>query len=358
MTKPRLFLSHTATETELAQLLKQHISRDFLGLLDIFVSSDGTTIRAGSDWFHEVSTALSQAKIEIVLCSHDSVRRPWVNFEAGAGWIRGIRVIPVCHLGLKPSDLPMPLSALESIDATKAGGLRKLYEAIAHELEMQAPAADFEMIATTIVELERTRKRRDGPVTNIEHPRILCAATNQWAEMDFHLDCAVLEKAFPTRVTVEPKITSSAVRRLLTTARWDIIHLVAAVNADTGELIFSQIDPRTYQPHSSVDEDKMAPEEFAALLSEAQTRLVVLATRNALLLAVEVGRATNMIGTNIEISGKAMALWAEVFYDLLARGYPLFRAYELTKASARAPMKLVRHDDVAFIAGSQATPAS
>lgn len=100
MAKSKLFISHISDESETAQVLKRHLAKDFLNLLDIFVSSDRKTIAAGSKWLDEVSFALRDAQIEIVLCSKESTARPWVNFEAGAGWIRGIRVIPVCHRGL------------------------------------------------------------------------------------------------------------------------------------------------------------------------------------------------------------------------------------------------------------------
>jgi hypothetical protein len=344
MPKPKLFISHISTEAELAQLLKQSISTDFLNLVEVFDSSDGTTIRAGSKWLDEVSGALAKAKIEIVLCSHESVRRPWVNFEAGAGWIRGIRVIPVCHLGMRPTDLPVPLSMLQALDASKGSGIRALYEAIAQELDMQAPTSDFEGIAANVEELNRRHN-------HIENPRILCAASEQWAAMDFELDIALLEKTFPASVKIERKITSLALRKMMTDEHFDIIHLVIAVHPDTGELLFSPVDLKSYESQVGIeDEDRMPPEEFAELVGESQTRLVVLATCNALLLAVEVGRVTNMIGTNIELSGRAIARWAEVFYDFLARGKSLYRAYDLTKASARAPMKLIRHRDVAFAA--------
>jgi len=54
MAKPRLFISHTSAEADFAQLLKHRIRKDFLGSVDIFVSSDGTTIEAGKPWLDEL----------------------------------------------------------------------------------------------------------------------------------------------------------------------------------------------------------------------------------------------------------------------------------------------------------------
>ena len=45
--KRSVFISHVHTETDIAQWLKAHLVRDFLGMLDIYVSSDRLTIEAG-----------------------------------------------------------------------------------------------------------------------------------------------------------------------------------------------------------------------------------------------------------------------------------------------------------------------
>ena len=104
MSRKRVFISHISSETELAQSLKKYLEKHFLGLLEIFVSSDRETIQAGSKWLEEVNEALKSADLQIILCSEESVGRPWVNFEAGAVWLRGIPVIPLCHSGLRPND--------------------------------------------------------------------------------------------------------------------------------------------------------------------------------------------------------------------------------------------------------------
>lgn len=85
--KLKIFISHISEEAELAKLLQEHIDRDFLGLLELFVSSDLASISAGSQWLQEIGRALKDAKIELLLCSKRSIQRPWINFEAGAAWV-------------------------------------------------------------------------------------------------------------------------------------------------------------------------------------------------------------------------------------------------------------------------------
>ena len=349
MSGKRVFISHISSETELAQNLKKHLEKHFLGLLDIFVSSDRATIPAGSKWLEEVDKALKSADLQVVLCSKESVGRPWVNFEAGAVWLRGIPVIPLCHSGLRPSDLPVPLAMLEGIECSQPEGLQKLYDAIAGELSVNVPEVDFPGLAAEFKELEKKYiQARQGP-ERIENPRILCAASEQYAEpnLGFQLDVAVLEKAFPKRVEIETKLTRKRLRDLLTNQRFDIVHLVLAVDPDNGDLIFSPIDFTTYKPATS-SPDRMSAEGFAALLVESNTRLVVLATCKALLLAVEVAHVANMAASDAIITGVQAAEWEECFYGLLAQGKPLFKAFDITKSQSSTRILAIRNKDAVF----------
>ena len=83
MTK-RAFISHITEEAGVAAKLKAALARDFLQMLDVFVSSDGESISAGDDWLKSIDNALQQSALMLILCSPSSIRRPWINFEAGA----------------------------------------------------------------------------------------------------------------------------------------------------------------------------------------------------------------------------------------------------------------------------------
>jgi hypothetical protein len=104
----RIFISHISEESETALRLKAALEADFLGMLDVVVSSDTDSIAAGEQWLASVDAALQEAAMLLILCSAASVARPWINFEAGAAWMRKIPLVPVCHAGLTPRDLPMP----------------------------------------------------------------------------------------------------------------------------------------------------------------------------------------------------------------------------------------------------------
>jgi hypothetical protein len=141
--KPLVFISHIGEEDQVAKALKELIEPHFLGLLDVFVSSDGGSIEMGQKWLDTVSAALKNCAIQIVVCSPKSVARPWVNFEAGAAWVREVPVIPLCHSGMTPSELPIPLSLLQAANLTDVDAMRLVIARLAKVLGSSAPKVDL-----------------------------------------------------------------------------------------------------------------------------------------------------------------------------------------------------------------------
>jgi hypothetical protein len=346
-----IFISHISDEGEIAQWLKTRLDADFLGGLDIFVSSDRSTIAAGRRWLDEVHKALKSADLQIILCSRASVGRPWVNFEAGAVWLRDIPVIPVCHSGLKPEALPVPLSMLEGISLSDGDGLAKLYDSVAAAMGLRTPAVNFDAIAADARVLEAKHEGTRGDIDVIPSPRILCAASAEYAQPEFRfdLDEGIVERYFPGKVLVERALTPARLRDLLTTNRFDIVHLVLPVWERTGHLIFDPVN------HQAVDIERaatMSPSAFAGLLQESQTRLVVLATCKALLLGVTVSRYANMAASDQDITGDEAAAWEECFYRLLAQGKSVFKAFDITQQQMATPIRPIHRKDVIFGGGT------
>ncbi len=155
MEKPTVFLSHINEEEILASLLKRSIESDFLGMIDVFVSSDGHSLEVGTKWLAALESALHCAAIQFILCSRTSVERQWINFEAGAGWVKGIPVIPICHTNLRPIELPVPLNMLQGIDARDPNGLKRVYGVLAKQLGSKCPEPDFCALAEKIKSFER-----------------------------------------------------------------------------------------------------------------------------------------------------------------------------------------------------------
>lgn len=154
MDKRLVFISHIAEEKEIALAFKDLIENSFLGMIEVFVSSDEDSIRMGQKWLDEISNALKMCAIEIILCSPKSIHRPWINFEAGAGWVRDISVIPLCHSGIEPSKLPMPLNLLQAAKANEISSLKLIFPVLAQAIGAKTPNADFSEFISRVIEFE------------------------------------------------------------------------------------------------------------------------------------------------------------------------------------------------------------
>jgi len=150
MSKPTIFLSHISEERALAVLFKEQIEKTFLGLVDVFVSSDAQSIPLGQNWLDSVTRGLRSCKAMLLLCSPASIKRPWINFEAGAGWARNIEVAPICHSGLRPVDLPLPMSLLQGLEAHDPTKIEQIFQLIAKQLGSSLPDVDASALAAKV----------------------------------------------------------------------------------------------------------------------------------------------------------------------------------------------------------------
>ena len=150
MSKLIVFLSHIHEEAALAQTVKAFIEDSFLGLADVFVSSDPRSVSFGQQWLARITESLRDCSVEVILCSPVSIERSWINFEAGAGWIRRIPVIPLCHSGLDRSALPVPLNLLQSANASDSQHVRGMLGTIAEALQSRVPGADIAVFVQAV----------------------------------------------------------------------------------------------------------------------------------------------------------------------------------------------------------------
>ena len=160
-----IFLSHIHEETALAELIKNALVDEFSGFVDIFVSSDGTSISAGSNFLKRIEDSLVRCVGAVYLISPVSVERNWISFELGAVWIRNIinlqsekpeiPTLPVCHSGMLLSSLPLPLNNLNAITASQSSELERAF------LSLQSAVGgsgnlktDFDDLASKVLEFE------------------------------------------------------------------------------------------------------------------------------------------------------------------------------------------------------------
>ncbi len=152
--KSLVFISHIFEEKDIAFLVKDFIEEAFLGMIDVFISSDKDSISLGQKWLNSITDSLKNCSIEIILCSPESIKRPWINFEAGAGWIRDIPVIPLCHSGIEPSNLPLPLNLLQAAKANEISNLNMLLPVLAQAIGSKNPSYDFTEFVKKVKDFE------------------------------------------------------------------------------------------------------------------------------------------------------------------------------------------------------------
>src|SRR5947209_226428 len=97
--KPVIFISHIHEDAGLANALQAFIAEAFLGFFEIFVSSDGASIRSGDNWSDAIEAALEKSELVLVLLSHEAAERRWIYFESGGAYFSRKRVIPICCRG-------------------------------------------------------------------------------------------------------------------------------------------------------------------------------------------------------------------------------------------------------------------
>lgn len=127
----KVFVSHISKEKKLAMVFKGWIETTFLGKISVFVSSDPQNIPLGNKWREDITSALDESKLLIILYSPISRNRPWISFEAGCGWIKRIPVIPICHSSLKLKQIGEPISSFQGIELDDKEFTDKFFAAIA-----------------------------------------------------------------------------------------------------------------------------------------------------------------------------------------------------------------------------------
>lgn len=161
-----VFLSHIHEERQLALIIKEALEDEFSGFVDIFVSSDGYSIPAGSHFLSRIEKGLKECSAALFLISPKSVNRNWINFELGAVWIRNkmdepihhpeIPAIPFCHSGMELSKLPQPINNLNAIQANTKDHLESAFRSIQAAVGGKGTLkTDFVILSNKIIEFEK-----------------------------------------------------------------------------------------------------------------------------------------------------------------------------------------------------------
>ena len=353
--KLSVFLSYRSVEARFADLLKQHLIHDFIGIVDVFLASDTTSIPAGSSWHAGILEGLNRADLHIVICSSFSVQCPWINYEAGAAAVRATPIVPLCHSGLLPRQLPVPLSEGQGGVITDAPTLQRVYSRIAELIGSAVPDIDFDKFArdfivveqqlADLMEQERLAASEAADAISavkqeaINRPRVICVTSPQFRDLGYANELSLVLGAFPDAIEHQFVLNSADLKNALMDGRQvHILHIAAFVCPRGGHIYFTPV--RLPLGDSAVeDPDLVTPETLVSLIDNAETRLVVLGASASLVLGAQLLPVANVIAVRDMVSAKAMASWVETFYKTLMKE-PLPAAFELATQVSQAPMRL------------------
>ncbi len=143
-----VFVSHIKENENIANNLKSLIQNAFPNNVDVFVAGDSDNIPFSEDWFEKIKEGIHECDLMVILCTPSSVRRPWINFEAGAATLLKKKIGPVCFAGQNVGDLPSPLNYIRSqaIDCSDdekfSRQINKFMDLIADKVDMPHPKID------------------------------------------------------------------------------------------------------------------------------------------------------------------------------------------------------------------------
>lgn len=349
MAKLDVFVSFRTTEARFADALKSNITRDFIGIPRIFVSTDVASVPAGSQWYDELLAGMRRAGVMLAICSRQSVATPWINYEVGGGCARGIDVIPLCHSGMTPEHLPPPLAMLQGVRLTEPRDLEKLYITLSERIGCDVPSADFHAMSRAFLELERDydaqlreerqASERETGESIVQNPRVVCVSSQQYLELGSRNQIEQVLAAFPANLRHDIVTTAAAFEAALESPV-EIVHIAAYVCPRSGTLYFSPVSLPSGSPVDGVPEAFIKAEYLELLLQKAGTKLVVIAIGDSLALAARLLPITNVISPRDMISSNGLARWVHEFYSRLPTT-PLAEATRRASAQSQVPMRLL-----------------
>jgi len=128
-----IFISYWSGEQGVAYSLQKFLC-ELLPQTSIFMA-DSRTIRAGDSWLDIIKRELKESKVVLSLLSKESVKRPWINFEAGAAWIDKV-LIPLCFGGLEKGMMPAPYNQLQALQLQEPRDTHRLIVDLHHHLNL------------------------------------------------------------------------------------------------------------------------------------------------------------------------------------------------------------------------------
>jgi len=151
-----IFISYWNGEYGVASAVQDFI-RAHLESVSIFMA-DSRTLRAGDDWLTTIKTELKEARVVLSILSDESIKRPWVHFEAGAAWMDKV-LIPLCFGRMEKGNMPAPYNRLQALQLRLPADQYQLIRDLDYHLGLHgSPRAHYFVLGMTSKDEHPLRK--------------------------------------------------------------------------------------------------------------------------------------------------------------------------------------------------------
>ena len=106
-----VFISFVHEDGDVASAVQYLLQKELTLGEEVFLSSDESQMFAGDLWLEKIRHSLLGARVVLLLLSNRSVKRPWVNFEAGVAWFSQHQLLFVRTTTLAPHEIPLPINS-------------------------------------------------------------------------------------------------------------------------------------------------------------------------------------------------------------------------------------------------------
>ena len=164
----QVFLSHSHSDRKLSEALQALVASAYSGLVEVFTTADVSPaggLQPGDEWYTRLHAELVKSESVWVLATETSIARPWVYWEAGVGRALCTGGVVVLRVGLGATEVPPPLSALQSYDGLNSGpdGIGTMLSKIADRIGMSLDPDPLEVPIKHWLDYARTHKPDEVP---------------------------------------------------------------------------------------------------------------------------------------------------------------------------------------------------
>lgn len=125
---PRVFISHSAEDYDLAEALTELLNEQFNTTPEMIRCTSVTPyeLPPGEDANTALREDLRSTELVIGLVTPNSIKSSWVLFELGAAWVKKKKIFPLLARGTTASELPATTRNLQALKLTDARAVHKL----------------------------------------------------------------------------------------------------------------------------------------------------------------------------------------------------------------------------------------